>query len=100
MNRQISVLAASLVLALAAGSAFARGPGGGAGGMGGMGGGQSSQHFSEQGMANTNGPNAADRDKGLERARDRMHEEGLENSKADRGMTKRQGKGKSGKAER
>ena len=95
MNRQISVLAASLVLALAAGSAFAKGPGGNAGGMGG---GQSAQHFSEQGMANTNGPNAADRDKGLERARDRMHEEGLENSKADQGMAKRQAKGKSSKA--
>lgn len=97
MNRQISVLAASLVLALAAGSAFAKGPGGS---MGGMGGGQSSQHFSEQGMANTNGPNAADRDRGLERARDRMHEQGLENSKANRNMTKRHGQGKAGKPER
>lgn len=88
MNHRIPILAASLVLALAAGAAFAKGPGGG------MGGGMSSPHISGQGMANTNGPNAADRDKGMARAQDRMSEEGQENSKAKSAKSRRNAKDK------
>jgi len=36
----------------------------------------SAQHISPQGLQNTNGPNAADRDKGLQRAEDRMSRRG------------------------
>lgn len=62
------ILTATLALFLAAGSnsAFAR-PGGGNPG------GQSEGHMSTEGMMNTNGPDAADRDKGKDRAED-MHE--------------------------
>ena len=43
----------------------------------------SAQHISSEGMKNTNGPNAADQEKGLERAKDRMSAEGLAHEKAD-----------------
>jgi hypothetical protein len=36
--------------------------------------------MSDQGKANTNGPNSLDRDKGLERAEDRMSEQGKANT--------------------
>ena len=38
--------------------------------------------MSSQGAANTNSPNAADRDKGLARAEDRMSAQGLAHEKA------------------
>jgi len=50
----------------------------------------SASHMSEQGAANTNGPNAADRDKGLDRAEDRMSQEGIEHSKATTQQSKKQ----------
>ena len=43
---------------------------------GGNAGGGSAPHMSSQGMANTNGPEATDRDKGRARAADRAHEHG------------------------
>lgn len=43
-------------------------------------GGASASHMSAQGVANTNGPNAADRDKGLDRAEDRMSAQGAANT--------------------
>jgi len=45
-------------------------------------GGQSAAHMSAQGLANTNGPNAADREKGRARAEQRMSDQGLAHSKA------------------
>lgn len=51
-------------------------------GGGGHTGGVSSGHVSEKSMANTNGPNAADRDKGMERAEDRMSQQGIDHQKA------------------
>lgn len=65
---------AALALALT-GTVYAKG-GGGGGGMGGMSGshmsgGTSSSHMSGSGMTNTNGPSAADRDLGKDRASDR-----------------------------
>ena len=65
---------------------FAAGGGHGAGGHGF--GGDSAAHLGAQGVGNSNGPNALDRDKGLERAQDRMAEQGLEHSKAGRQKTK------------
>lgn len=43
---------------------------------GGNAGGGSAAHMSSHGMANTNGPESADRDKGRARAEDRAHEHG------------------------
>lgn len=88
------VLAAAVmasVIALSGSPTFARGAGGGVGagagmstgaGMHGNFGGNSSSHISAQGMANTNGPNAADRDTGTARAEDRMSASGLKHSHA------------------
>jgi hypothetical protein len=65
-----------LLAALPSGASFAKGPNGGnAGGV-------SADHMSTQGLSNTNGPNAPDRDTGLGRAEDRANEEGLEKGKA------------------
>ena len=44
--------------------------------------------MSSQGAANTNSPNAADRDKGLARAEDRMSAQGLAHEKATTHATK------------
>jgi hypothetical protein len=55
-------------------------------------GGQSASHMSSQGLANSNGPNAADRDKGLERAEDRRSSQGQAHQKATTHATKRHGK--------
>lgn len=100
MLKRALVVAASLVLAGTGTVALARG--GGAGGPGGgHADGMSSQHMGSQGMDNTNGPNAADRDKGLERAEDRMSEQGLAHSKADdaQSTTKHRSPGKKGAAD-
>jgi len=55
------------------------GRGGGMGAMPDMSraGGNSFSHMSSEGRANTNGPNAIDRDRGAERANDRRSAEGL-----------------------
>lgn len=54
---------------------YARGGGGPSGGM-------SSGHVSTEGVTNTNGPNAPDRDTGLSRAEDRMSAQGSAHEKA------------------
>src|SRR5437867_1078401 len=54
----------------------------------------SASHMSSRGMANTNGPNAVDRDKGLARAEDRMSAKGLAHEKATTHATKHHGKKK------
>jgi hypothetical protein len=63
-----AILAAFLVIA--PGETFARGANAKPGGA-------SASHMSSQGLANTNGPNAADRDKGQARAEDRRSANGL-----------------------
>jgi hypothetical protein len=70
----IRAMAAASLVALMASPVAARGGGGiGAGAsVGGMGG-QSNAHISTQGSLNTNGPNAADRDFGRDRAEDRAN---------------------------
>lgn len=65
---------------VAAGPAFA-GHGGGHGGPGG----NSASHMSAQGMANTNGPNAANRAYGTDRANQRASAQGLAHG---RGLSK------------
>src|SRR5579862_57006 len=63
--------ASALALALSlASSASAHDEMGGGGGMNGHFGGNSASHISAQGLAHTNGPNAADRDFGRDRAED------------------------------
>lgn len=81
-NLKPQVLIATLVLAVSGFCAYAKPGGGGAGSMGGMAG----SHMGSQGLANTNGPNAIDRDKGLGRAADRRNQEAAEHSKAGHPM--------------
>lgn len=70
-TRLLSLIAIA-ILATGSMSAFAqRGGGGGAGGARGDFGSRSDSHISSQGLRNTNGPDAADRDKGRARAGDR-----------------------------
>lgn len=80
----LTFVVASLVAGTSAISYARGGGGGGGGGMGGggmggggmggggMAGGMSAGHMSAEGMANTNGPDAADRDAGQARAEDRQ----------------------------
>lgn len=63
------VVASSAIMSCFALGAQARGGGGTSGEAGGM----SASHMSSQGIANTNGFNSPDEDKGLERAEDRDH---------------------------
>jgi hypothetical protein len=69
----VLTLMAAGALALAAAPSFARSGNAHAGGA-------SASQISAQGAANTNGPNAADRDKGLDRAEDRKSTKGAANS--------------------
>jgi hypothetical protein len=62
-----AILGALLVIP---GETFARGSNANSGG-------KSASHMSSQGLANTNGPNAVDRDKGQARAEDRRSASGL-----------------------
>jgi hypothetical protein len=79
---------ARLGAVIAAATLFAAGPalaghGGGGGNGGGHGGpgGNSANHMSAQGMANTNGPNAANRAYGTDRASQRASAQGLAHGK-------------------
>jgi hypothetical protein len=49
----------------------------------------SSGHLSDRGVRNSNGPNALDRSKGLERADNRRHAGSLAHGKADKAHAKR-----------
>jgi hypothetical protein len=80
LHMLVGASAVAIVLAAFALPSLAAGGGHGAGGGGA--GGVSGTHSSDQGMANSNGPNSPDRDKGLARAEDRRSTEGTENSKA------------------
>ena len=84
------ILIATMLLGASGTCAYAK-PGGAGGGSAG---GVSGSRISQQGLANTNGPRAADRDKGLDRAADRRNVEAAEHSKA--GQSKKHMK-KSGK---
>jgi hypothetical protein len=75
MKPLISSTVLAVALAVVPVTTLARGAGGNPGGA-------SASHISSQGRANTNGPNAADRDKGLARAEDRMSAKGLAHQKA------------------
>ena len=90
-NLKSLILIATMVLGAPSTCAYARPGGAGGGSAGGMAG----SHMSQPGSANTNGPMAADRDKGLDRAADRRNEEAAEHSKA--GQSKKHMK-KSGKS--
>ena len=75
MRITLSMLCIFTVLEISATGAGARG---GAGAVGG----QPTPHVSNQGLANTNGPLSADRDKGLARAEDRHTAHRLAHQKA------------------
>jgi len=57
--------------------------------VGGPSGGMSSNHLSMAGSTNSNGPNSADRDKGLQRSGDRMSQRGLSHEKATQAHSKK-----------
>lgn len=97
MFKRKLVMAVGGLLASASLVAFAHG-GGGAGGAGvgagfgggfgnGNGGTVAAGHASSHGAVDSNGILAADRDKGLQRADDRMSQEGLINGKSGKGHT-------------
>lgn len=58
-------------------------------------GGMSASHMSSHGVANTNGPNAQDRDKGLARAEDRRSVQGQTHAKSAKHASKHHVKKKS-----
>lgn len=75
-SRVLTLLLASAIASSYGAAAFARGGGGAPAG------GVSSDHMSTQGQSSTNGPNATDRDKGLDRAEDRMSDQGIAHENA------------------
>jgi hypothetical protein len=83
MFKNACIIGAAILLTSASVTTFARGGGGGGGGT--HFGGASSQHISSEGMKNTNGANAADRDKGLQRSADRANQKGLTHKKTNKG---------------
>jgi hypothetical protein len=108
MRKQAIVISTLLTLALSV-PALAAGRGGGAGGSfgggvgGGLGvggasgvngnfGGQSRAHIGAEGQVNTNGPNATDRDSGIDRSRDRESAQGLNHSQAQANAASELGK--------
>lgn len=94
MNKRISILAAALVLAAGSGGALARQDGGDKA----VKGGRAASHMSEKGFGNTNGPNAATRGTGLDRAEGRMSESGLTHSRSGDARLEHKPKGNQGKA--
>ena len=91
--KPVLILMAAGAIALAATPSFARSGNTNPGGA-------SASHMSAQGKANTNGPNAADRDKGLDRAEDRKSAQGLAHSKAKKHASKQHGKKKGSTTQR
>ena len=76
-----AVIVASMLIGIAPALAGHGGGGGGMGGGHGNAGGNSANHMSAQGMANTNGPNAANRAYGADRANQRASAQGLAHGK-------------------
>ena len=75
MLKKLLTVGFSVALIGASGMAMAAKHGGEAGG-------HSAKHMSSEGLENTNGPSAADRDKGQARAEDRRSDEGQANEKS------------------
>jgi hypothetical protein len=94
MKKCISILAAALVLTAGSGAALARQDGADKA----VKGSSAASHISEKGFTNTNGPNAATRGTGLERAAERMNESGLTHSKSRDARLEHKPEGKPGKA--
>jgi hypothetical protein len=87
MFKNACIIGAVVLLTSTSASVFARG-GGGGGGVGGTHfGGTSSQHVSSEGIKNSNGVNAIDRDKGLQRSADRASQKGLAHKTASKKKT-------------
>lgn len=84
MLKNLAIIAVAGLMACTSAVVLARGGGGTPGGT-------SAAHISNQGIQNTNGQNSLDRDKGLERAEDRMSQEGLAHEKADGAKLKKKG---------
>jgi hypothetical protein len=85
MKRNVILIVLAVAMAVAPAATFARSGHANPGG-------QSASHMSSQGLANSNGPNAGDRDKGRDRAGDRRSAQGQTHQKATTHATKRHGK--------
>ncbi len=82
VRKSTAVFITTVALALrTSATVFARGGGGGNGAP--------APHASSSGVANSNGRFSTDRDHGLDRAKDRMSQAGLEHEKTTRNTTKR-----------
>ncbi len=89
-NLKSFIFIATMVCCASGTSVYAKPGGAGGGPTGGM----SGSHMTQSGLANTNGPNAVDRDKGLDRATDRRNTRAAEHGKA---LRSRKHKHKGGK---
>lgn len=92
MIKRISTLLATILLAAGSTTVLARGGNDGAATGGSasqaLSGGQSAGHLSTQGSTNTNGPNAAERATGMDRATKRMNEAATDHSRAGDALLK------------
>lgn len=88
MRKSIPVLICAAFAAAFSLSAAARGPGGGGGGDG-FSHGSPTGPSQSQALQNSNGRFSTDRDKGLDRAEDRMSQQGQEHEKATDAQHKR-----------
>ena len=83
MRKSMLVLLSAAIISALSFNALARGGGGGGGGGGGFNHGSAQDNAqNSQSVDNSNGRFAQDRDTGLERAEDRMSDQGLSNEKA------------------
>ena len=104
MRKSLALFLCVIGIAAVSADAMARGGGGGGGGFGGGGAGfgggasmgaagrdmGSSPRASTQGMANSNAPWTSDQEKGLDRAQERMNQQGLDHQKATSSTRPRQ----------
>lgn len=96
MFKNACVIGAAILLTTTSVATLAHSGGGGGGQFGGT----SSQHIGSEGLKNTNGANAVDRDKGLQRSADRASLKGLAHKTAHKGKTQMHVKAHSQKIER
>lgn len=83
MFKSACIIGVVMLFASVSATTFARNGGGGSTHFGGT----SSQHISSEGLKNTNGRDALDRDKGLQRSVDRASQKGLAHKKTHQGKT-------------
>jgi hypothetical protein len=89
MRKSIPVIVCAAFATAFSLSAVARGPGGGAGGGDTVSHGSATGPTTDKALQNSNGRFSTDRDKGLERAEERMNQHGLDHENATESHKKR-----------